>query len=195
MRYKIGIVCLLALPLALLLIDAWLAFRNYRYSQLFEEYECGYLPNRTCKADFDGDGQFTEIKVQYRHDTLVELPPRFNGTEGEVVMNAYFMDGSFRTHFAIARHLNRDRLLVYEGRADVKDAINVVYERNANQLVETTPTEVDEEILAAMASRDDTGTFHQWIAYGLLAWPVRVVYILLFVSAALLFRRSRTNQL
>ena len=40
-----------------------------------------------------------------------------------------------------------------------------------------------------MAARDDTGTFHQWVIYYLLAWPTRVVYVSLFLAAALVYRK------
>ena len=176
----------------LFLTDAWLGFRNHRYSRLIEQHECGYSPN-VCKADFDGDGQFTQIEVQFRHDAPVQLPPRFKGTEPEAVLNAFFLDGTARTHFAIAGESNHDRLIVYEGAKwpDRNWPVNVVYHHHDNQLVETAPTEVDREILAALASRDDSGTHMHWVAYSLLAWPVRVIYTLLFVGAAFLLRRDR----
>jgi hypothetical protein len=187
MGKKIAIVCLGALALALFLTDARLAVRNYQNSQLIEEYECGYPSERACRADFDGDGQFTEIRVRYRYDTPVELPPRFGGTEARVVLNAFLMDNTLRTHIAIGRESNRDRLIVYEGVPwpDRKGAINAVYEHNGAVLVETSPTAADEEILAAMATRDDTGSLSQWVVYRVIAWPLRIVYIVLFVAAAL----------
>ena len=176
----------------LFLTDAWLGFRHYRYSRLIAQHECGYGPN-VCKADFDGDGQVTQINVQFRYDAPVELPPRFKGTEPEAVLNAFFLDGTARTHFAIAGESNHDRLIVYEGAKwpDRNWPVNVVYHHHDNQLVETAPTEVDREILAALASRDDSGTHMHWVAYSLLAWPVRVIYTLLFVGAAFLLRRDR----
>lgn len=189
MGHKIGTVCLGALALVLLLTDARLAFRNYQYSQLIEECECGYPRERACRADFDGDGQFTEIRVRYRYDTRVDLPPHFKGSEARVVMNAFLMDNTLRTHIAIGRESNRDRLIIYEGAdwPDRKGAINAVYEHNGNGLVETTPTAADQEILTAMATCDDTGSLNQWVVYSLIAWPLRIIYILLFVGAALTF--------
>lgn len=193
MGKKIATVCLGALALVLFLTDARLAFRNYRYSQLIEEHECGYPSERVCRGDFDGDGQFTEIRVRYRYDTSVELPPRFKGSEASVVLNAFLMDNTLRTHIAIGRESNRDRLIVYEGleSPDQKRPINAVYEHNGTGLVETSPTAADEEILTAMATRDDTGSLTQWIAYRLLAWPLRIVYIALFVGAVLVSGQYR----
>lgn len=169
--------------------------RNHRYSQLVAEHECGYSPKPACHADFDGDGQFTQIKIQYRHDTPVELPPRFSGTEPEAVLNAFLMDNTLRTHVATARQSNRDRLLVFDGTQwpGKNGPTYAVYARNSNQLVETPATKVDKEILAAMAARDDAGTWNQWVAYGLLAWPVRLIYIVLFVIVALSLTRLSTR--
>jgi len=188
MGKKIEIVCLGTLALVLFLIDARLAVRDYQNSQLIEEYECGYPSERVCRADFDGDGQFTEIRVRYRYDTPVELPPRFRGTEARVVLNAFLMDNTLRTHIAIGRESNRDRLIVYEGVPwpDRKGALNAVYEHNGTVLVETSPTAADEEILTAMATRDDTGSLSQWVIYWVIAWPLRIIYIVLFVGATLL---------
>ena len=193
MGRKIVILCLVTLALGLFVTDTWLGFRRHRYSRLVAQHECGYSHNPVCRADFDGDGKFTQIKVLFRHDASVELPPRFNGTEDEAVLNAFFMDGTARTHVAIARESNRDRLIVYEGMKwpDTNGPVKAVYQHNGNQLVENTPTEVDQEILAALASRDDAGTHIRWVVYSLLAWPVRVVYLLPFVVAALLLRRDR----
>jgi len=193
MGKKIATVCLGALALVLFLTDARLAVRDYQYSQLIEEFECGYPSERACRADFDGDGQFTEIRVRYRYDTPVELPPRFRGTEARVVLNAFLMDNILRTHIAICRESNRDRLIVYEGVPwpDRNWAINAVYEHNGNGLVETSPTAADEEILTAMATRDDTGSLRQWMIYWVMAWPLRIIYIVLFVGATLGYSQYR----
>jgi len=193
MGKKIATVCLGALALVLFLTDARLAVRDYQYSQLIEEFECGYPSERACRADFDGDGQFTEIRVRYRYDTPVELPPRFRGTEARVVLNAFLMDNTLRTHIAIGRESNRDRLIVYEGVPwpDRNWAINAVYEHNGNGLVETSPTAADEEILTAMAMRDDTGSLRQWMIYWVMAWPLRIIYIVLFVGATLGYSQYR----
>jgi hypothetical protein len=187
MGYKIGIVCLWALALVLFLTDARLTFRHYQYSQLLEQHECGYPSERACRADFDGDGQLTEIRVRYRYDTPVELPPRFKGSEANVVLNAFLMDNTLRTHIAIGKESSRDRLIVYEGAKwpDRNRAVNAVYEHNGNGLVSTSPTAADEEILKAMAARDDAGTLNLWVVYTLLVWPVRIIYLALFAGAAL----------
>lgn len=187
MGKKIAMVCLGTLALVLFLIDARLAVRDYQNSQLIEEHECGYPSERVCRADFDGDGQFTEIRVRYHYDTPVALPPRFKGNEDRVVLNAFLMDNTLRTHIAIGRESDRDRLIVYEGVPwpDRKGVLNAVYEHNGSALVQTSPTAADAEILTAMATRDDTGSLNRWVVYGVIAWPLRIIYIALFVGAAL----------
>jgi hypothetical protein len=57
-------------------------------------------------------------------------------------------------------------------------------------LSEVAPAEIDKEILSAMAARDDAGTFNKWVVYYLLAWPVRVVYLLLLLVAVLSYRKN-----
>jgi hypothetical protein len=193
MGKKIAGICLGVLALILFLIDGRLAVRDYQNNQLIEAYECGYPSERVCRADFDGDGQFTEIRVRYRYDTPIELPPRFTDTEDRVVLNAFLMDNTLRTHIAIGRESNRDRLVVYEGvpRPDRKGALNAVYEHNGKGLVETSPTAADEEILTAMATRDDTGSLNKWVVYWLSAWPLRIIYIALFLAAILGYSQYR----
>jgi hypothetical protein len=107
-------------------------------------------------------------------------------------LNAFSLDNTLRTHIAIVGNSDRDRLIVYEGRdwPWKSSTVNNVYERIDNQLVETVPTEVEEELLAAMAARDDTGTLGRWIFYSLLAWPLRFIYVILFVVAAVLYLRN-----
>jgi hypothetical protein len=196
MRNEVAIIlifCFMALGLGLLLTDISLALLDSRYSRLIQKYECGYLPEQPCKADFDGDGQFTHIEVNRRHDAPVELPPRFAGNEREVVLNAYSIDNSSRTHVAVRNDAGHARLIIYDGTrwSAGKISVNAVYAWNGSSLAETAPTETDKEILSAMAARDDAGTFPEWVIYYVLAWPSRLVYVSLFVVAALVYRKYR----
>jgi len=188
---KIAVFCLIACGVALLLGDLMLGLRNSRYNQLIGEYECGYLSDHPCEADFDGDGRFTHIEVNRRSDAAVELPPRFNGAEPNVVLNTFSLDNTARTHVGVRKESNGDRLIVYDGTRSPGRVtpINVVYAWNDNHLTETVPTELDEEILSAMATHDDAGTFDHWVAYNLLIWPCRLVYSSLFIGSALLYRK------
>ncbi len=185
-------VCFTALGLGLFLSDLLLALRNSRDTQLIQKYECGYLPQNPCKADFDGDGRLTHIEVNLRYDR-VELPPHFVGNEDEVVLNAFSQDNSSRTHVAVRNESDHARLMIYDGTRwpGEKIAVNAVYAWNGSKLVETAPADTDKEILLAMAARDDAGTFPQWILYYLVAWPSRLVYVSLFVVAAILYRKYR----
>jgi hypothetical protein len=179
--------------LGLLLSDLWLGLRNSRYSQLIEEYECGYLPERACKGDFDGDGRLTNIEVKHRHDAPVEVPPPFLGSEPEVVLNVFSQDNTSRTHVGVRNESGRARLIVYDATRwpQQRTLVNTVYAWNGKSMSEIAPARTDEEILSAMAARDDAGTFPEWVIYRVLAWPGRLVYASLFVGAALVYRKYR----
>ena len=186
------IFCVTALGLGLLLGDLWLALRDSRYSSLIEEFECGYYrETRPCKADFDGDGRLTHIEVKRHHDAPVELPPQFVGNEEKAVLNVFSLDNTLRTHVAVRNDLGQARLIVYDGSMGPgkKIVVNAVYAWDGHKLSEAAPMKADQEILSAMAARDDAGTFNQWVLYYLVKWPLRLVYVSLFVVAALLYRR------
>jgi len=72
--------------------------------------------------------------------------------------------------------------------------VNTVYAWNGTGLSEIAPAKIDEEILSAMAARDDAGTFPQWVLYYLVAWPGRLVYASLLVAAALAYRKYRRTE-
>jgi hypothetical protein len=192
-RTAILISCLTAIGLGLLLLDLWLGLRNYRYSRLIEEYECGYLLEQPCRADFDGDGRLTQIEVKRRHDAPVEAPPRFSGIEPEVVLNVFSQDNTSRTHVGVRNESGRARLIIYDATRwpGERTLVNSVYAWNGKSLVEIAPAMTDQEILSAMAARDDAGTLSEWVIYYLLAWPGRFVYASLFVVAALVYRKYR----
>jgi hypothetical protein len=199
MRNKAAIIlifCLATLGLSLLLSDVWLALRNSQYTELIQEFECGYPSEPSCKADFDGDGRLTQIVVRRRQDASVELPPRFAGNEQDVVLNGFSQDNTSRTHVAVRNASNGARLIIYDGTRwpGQTISVNAVYAWDGNKLSETTPAEADKEILSAMAARDDGGTFPQWVMYYLLAWPARLVYVSLFVVAALVYHRFRRTE-
>ena len=190
---SILIFSLISIGLGLLLSDLWLGLRNSRYSRLIEEYECGYLPERPCSGDFDGDSQLTHIEVKPRRDAPVEVPPPFSGIESEVVLNVFSQDNTSRTHVGVRNESGRARLIIYDATRwpGERTLVNSVYAWNGNSLAEIAPTVADQEILSAMAARDDAGTFPEWIIYRLLAWPGRLLYASLFVAAALVYRKYR----
>jgi hypothetical protein len=188
---QILIALIAPVSLALLLTDLWLAKRDYRYSQLIQKYECGYLPEQSCQADFDGDGHGTHIEINARAYAPIELPPRFVGNRQELMrLNIFSQDNTSRTHLAVRPEAHPARLLIYDGasRFDQKLTLNLVYAWNGEELVESTPDATDRQILSAMAARDDTGTLNQWVIYWLLRWPVRIGYALLFILIWVLYR-------
>ena len=64
-----------ALALALFVTDMWLTFRDWEYSQLIKDYECGYYGDRPCELGLNGDGLTGRIEIKYRGDAQAELPP------------------------------------------------------------------------------------------------------------------------
>ena len=174
------------LALALFLIDACLAAKNYRYNRLVREYECAYPEQSMCQADFDGDGRPTVIQIIPHADAYVELPPKFpEGSQGLLRLNVRDIDNTDKTHVAVRTEMGKARLLIYDG------SVRVVYAWDGEKLAEYPQTAIDKEILSAMAAVDVTGTFEQWLIYLLLMWPLRIGYILLFVVAVVSYRRRR----
>ena len=192
-RAALLISSLTAIGLSLLLLDLWLGLRNHRYSWLIKEYECGYLPEQPCRADFDGDGRLTHIDVKSRHDAPVEVPPRFSGSEAEVVLNVFSQDNTSRTHVGVRNESGGARLIIYDatGWPAGETLVNSVYAWNGKSLSEIAPASTDKEILSAMAARDDAGTFPNWVIYYVLAWPGRLVYASLFLAAVFVYRKYR----
>ena len=83
-----------------------------------------------------------------------------------------------------------DLLSMTEQGGLVKGSWSVPYMRGRG-IDYPTPAEPDKEILSAMAARDDAGTLPEWVIYNVLAWPSRLVYVSLFVVAALVYHRYR----
>lgn len=151
------------------------------------------MPERPCSGDFDGDGRLTHIDVKLHNDAPAEVPPPFSGSEGNVVLNAFSQDNTSRTHVGVRNDLGLARLIIYDATRwpGSRILINKVYAWNGRSLSEIAPARTDEEILAAMAARDDAGTFPKWVVYYLLAWPGRLVYASLFAVAAHVYRKHR----
>jgi hypothetical protein len=179
-----------ALPaLTLLLADVWLAAKHIRHDRLLAAYECGYLDQPPCVADFDGDGRPTSIQVSCHTDAPAELPPVSVGHGREPArLNGFCQDNTFRTHLAVRGEAGAARLLIYDGS---RRPVRAVYAWGGEKLSEVAAAGIDEEILSAMAARDDTGDFHRWVIYRMLAWPMRIVYVPSIIFVVLLYRGHR----
>lgn len=184
-----------ALALALVVADMWLTFRDSRYSQLIEDYECGYYGEKPCEPDLNGDGRTGRIEIKSRGDAQAELPPELIDIGQELVrLNAFSLDNTLRTHVAVRSEAGKARLLIWEGvQAERKPRtpVAVVYTFDGAGLSEVQPSAGDRAILAAMAARDDSGTWFRWVIFHLLIWPVRVIYISLFIVTAIVYRKNR----
>ena len=164
--------------------------RNSRYSQLIEDYECGYYGEKPCEPDLNGDGQKGRIEIKYRGDAPAKLPPELTDEKQELLqLNAFSLDNTLRTHVAVRSEAGKARVLIWEGvqtQRQPRTPVAVVYAFENARLTEVQASASEKAIFAAMAARDDSGTWFRWAIFRLLVWPVRVVYVLLFIAAAVL---------
>jgi hypothetical protein len=187
------LVTALALAFALMCADIWLARRDARHNHLIENYECGYPGEKPCVGDFAGNGQTTRIRLSPQMDARLELPPLMIEGAPEFVLKIFSMDNTARTHVAVRHENGRARLIIYDGIQVGQEAkpVRVVYAWDGKKLAEIAPAEIDQQILAAMAARDDSGTLSSWIIYFLLKWPLRMVYLLLLFAVGTIYLKRR----
>ena len=183
---------IVALALVLLAIDLWFSSIDRRYSQLVENYECGY-GGKPCEPDFNGDGRPGRLEIKYRHDAPSELPPEvIDGTQELLRLHAFSMDNTARTHVAVKNEAGKARLLIWEGiqRKDPPASpVAIVYGFDGTGLFEVHSSNDDRAILAAMAARDDSGTWPEWVVFRLLVWPTRFGYVVLLLVGFLIYRK------
>jgi len=177
-----------------LLIDHWLSERDRRQDlrddELEREYECE--PPNKCVADFNGDGISDRLDVAMGGRFYGWLVA-FNG-EQEILRLPYdHTDGTFRTHTAIRNESGKSRLLVYDG-ASHRPPLKAVFAWNCERLVEVSPSNLDREILTAMAAHDDTGGWNERAVFRPIFRIARLIiyYILLtIVIGVVLYKRFR----
>ena len=162
------------------------AKQDQRDDELFHKYEC-WFPDK-CIADFNGDGVADE----------------FGGTDHELVMKAGgrevfrtdfdYQDGTFRTHFAISNTSGKPRLLVYDG-VNHRPPMSAAYAWDGTKLQGVSPSDLDRDILSAMAAHDDTGHWNERAFRPLLRAAQLFVYyfVLAIVLAIVLFKRYRAR--
>lgn len=169
--------------------------QDARDDELVKEYEC--YPLDACAADFNGDGLPAQYEVAKTYAVGGDLIV-IDG-EKEVLRLAYdHTDNTLRTHTAIHRETDKPRLLVYDG-ASHKPALRAAYEWNGEKLVEVKPSGIEEEILFAMATHDDTGGWNERVVFRPFKRMLYlgIYYIVLIVAVAIMlyrkFRRSMNN--
>jgi hypothetical protein len=170
--------------------------KDARYDHLFDMYECGYYAQKPCEGDFNGDGRTGHILIDGHLNTPTELPPEVVDDRQDVFrLKVFSLDNTLRTHMAVREDTGGARLLVWEGVRTESGRritpVSLVYAWRDGKLSEVEAVAVDREILSAMRARDDAGTWMEWVIYRMLKWPSRVIYGLLIIAAAMLYRRHR----
>ena len=178
-----------------LLVDPWLAerdrLRDLRDDELVRVYEC--MPPRDCVADFDGDGSPDRLDIVAGGGRAFGLLVAFSGGREVLRLPYDYTDGTLRTHTAIRGEWGRSRLLVYDG-ASHSPPLRAAFAWDGRNLAESPASELDNEILAAMAAHDDTGGWNERAVFRPMRRVARlgICYTLLAVIAGIvLYRRLR----
>jgi hypothetical protein len=162
------------------------AKQDQRDDDLFRKYEC-WFPDK-CVADFNGDG----------------ISDEFGGTGHELVITADrreifrtdfdYQDGTFRTHFAVNNTSGKPTFLVYDG-LNHHPPMSAAYAWDGAKLQQVSPSDLDRDILSAMAAHDDTGHWNERAFRPLLRTAQLLVYYFVFaiVLAVVLFKRYRAR--
>jgi hypothetical protein len=101
------------------------------------------------------------------------------------------IDNSLKTHAAIIDDRGATRLIIYDHIFDHNPPRSLVFVSDGKTLVREAPLEDDNDVLAAMGSADETGTYERWVLFQLLAVPALVCYYALFAFVAWKIFRKR----
>lgn len=175
------------------LVDQWFAAKYRRYESLRQKYEC-YPP--PCSFDITGDKIPEKLFIQQpdpnkRFEWFLFL----QDGDKELLRLPYDQtDNTFRTHMAISPGPDDTHLLIYDGSAGPGNLTRSAYRWDGKQILAITPNQHEEEIIAAMAASDDTGTFHLWMIYQLARIPFYALIILvMIVTGGIVFVKRRKN--
>lgn len=176
------------------LIDQWLAAKYGRYEALRQQYEC-YPP--PCSFDITGDKIPEKLVIQQPDpNKRFEWVLLLQDGDKELLRLPYdHTDNTFRTHMAIRPGPDGTHLLIYDGSAGPSNQTRSAYRWDGKQILAITPDQPEEEIIAAMAARDDTGTFHLWLIYQLARIPFYALLMLvMIVMGIIVFIKHRNKQ-
>jgi hypothetical protein len=160
--------------------------QDQRDDELVALYECE--PPDKCVADFNGDGVTDRIVVDARDFVVTD-------TSREMLRLPYdHTDNTLRTHFAIVHISGKSRLLIYDG-ATRQPYLRAVFAWNGAKLAETQPSDLEREIISAMAAHDDTGGWNERAFRPLLreAQLFAYYFALAIIVAVVLFKRYRSR--
>lgn len=180
-------VLLLTVPM---LITYWLSAKDRSYDEILRLYEC---QDNICNADFDGDGMLGQLIVE-------EAPPSSYDSWLVVIDSGRELlrlphrrvDNTLRTHVAVRYETGNARLIVYDHIRGQNPPLNAVFAWNGRDMAQIFPSESDDEILTAMAARDDTGSQSYWAFYRAF-WTLALIcyYIPLIILIAWQYPRSK----
>lgn len=186
---KVAAATLLILPLIIVRIESERdARRDRRHDELVKLYECE--PPGNCVADFDRDGSPAKFEVQ---GLLGDWTMIVREGEIEVLRLPYdHTDGTFRTHIAIKRDSNADRLIVYD-KASRRQHTVAVFGWDGRSMSQVVASPLENEILVAMAANDDTGGWNERVLVrpALRAAGVFFYYLILIPILVVTFYKIR----
>jgi hypothetical protein len=145
------------------------------------------------RADFDGDGVLGHgaLETHEQRETLGEFVARDGGRE-ILRLPFEYRDGTLRTHVAVVESGGTPRVLVYDGMSAPQT--RAVFAFSGERMVAVTPSELESEIIAAMADHDDTGGWPRLVTYKVLKGPTIVGWYLLVTIVAALYLRSQLGK-
>ena len=164
------------------MIDLWFLYKDIYYEITVRQYEC---MESGCKADFNGDGTLGQLV----YDSTTPAPKdEINGDQQWLVVTDNgqealrlpyrYVDNTLRTHAAIHNQLGIARLLIYDRVSTEFPIPNGVFSWNGSRMVPASPTDKEKSILSALAARDDTGSWNNWVIYRILRLPIIIIYYL-----------------
>jgi hypothetical protein len=169
-----------------LLIWQWVSARDTHFDELVNQYECH---GEKCEADFNGDGIAGYVE-RMMDDTAVPSNRLLVVVDNnrELLRLPYtYIDGTFRTHVAIRNDSGKARLLIFDATDNTKPRVKAVYAWDGQKMVQVPPRDIDGEILAAMAARDDAGSWNNWALYRAFSLPLLIGYYLLVIGVVIGF--------
>jgi hypothetical protein len=160
--------------------------QDQRDDELVARYECE--PPEKCVADFNGDRIPDRIVVANGNFVVT------NGSHEMLTLPYDHTDNTLRTHFAVTNDQGKSRLLIYDGAAH-QPYLRAAFAWNGAKLVNTQPSDLERDIISAMAAHDDTGGWNERAFRPLLRSAYRGVYYfaLAAIVGIVLFKRYRSR--
>ncbi len=191
MSKKITLVTVLTslLFVAPALLAFWLSSVDKRYDDVLDIYEC---PRDVCAADFNGDGISQRLIVNRESPSSVEGSVSVTRNNGQELLRLPYrhIDNTLRMHIGIRGGSTKTHLIIYDQLKGDGRTFNTVFEWDGEKMAQVPPSEDDQEVLYAMAARDDAGGFNKWVLFRISKTPVLLCYYSLFGVMLWKFRQS-----